>query len=81
MALDWHHQHLWRFGLKGPEGVWAFLAEGGASRPHVLVVFFFVLHWKRGRVGTFTVRRARIVVSTITGMNDWPWYQLDLNQS
>lgn len=49
--------------------MWAFLAEGErVCVPHVLAVFFFVLHWKRGRVGASTPRRAQIVVSTITGM-------------
>ena len=71
-------EHLWRFGLRGQVG---FLPEGGSFCSQVLVVFFFVLHWKRGRAGSFTLRRARIVTSTITGMTAWPWHQVDLNQS
>lgn len=60
-----------RFGVGGGEG---FCSQ-------VLVVFFFVLHWKRGRVGTPTLRRAQVEASIISGMTVWPWHQLDLNQS
>lgn len=51
------------------------------SLPQVLADFFFVLHWKRGRAGSCTPRRARIVVSTFKGMIMWPWHRLDLHQS
>lgn len=69
--------------------MWAQRASGGVgvstrgrevSVSHVLVVVVFVLHQKRGRVGTFTLR-AQIVVSTIPGMTVWPWHLSDLNQS
>lgn len=45
----------------------------GVSASRVSVVFF-VLHWKRGSVGTVTLKRAGVVVSTAAGRTGWPWY-------
>lgn len=56
----WRGQHRSRFGLKVQGGRGGF-SQRSCSAPGVSG-FFFVLHWKRGRAGPCTLRRARIVV-------------------
>lgn len=68
VAQDRHRQaspETWSQRASGP---WGFLPEGGSFISQVSVAFFFVLHWKRGSAGMFTLRRA-----PLWPIPSWEW--------